>query len=271
MARCVHILEDEESNDDVGPMPMPEKFCRMNGSSWIISQVLTGLTGTTSFVHHDVINFVVVTRMNSIVTTSVDGRQALSCAHVAHTWRFYKRGRNCLRAWQTCKSFRCRSEQNSGTIRLYDGHGDGQPLETGEAASIPHRDQFDCVIYADFVEYWTPDEQFKLPTNVPGLWSFKNQTGLYGFKKLASTPTCITLSSDLLSFVTFSLPEYDLRDQSCDATVLRFRQVPPQGAGGLHTCYMGTENSGVETRQRAGELVTAETHTAVGIVASRAS
>ena len=50
-----------------------------------------------------------------------------------------------------------------------------------------YSDRFDCVISADeggFVEYWRPGEQFELPNNVPGLWSFKTQTDLYEFKKV---------------------------------------------------------------------------------------
>lgn len=80
-----------------------------------------------------------------------------------------------------------------------------------------------------FVEYWRPGEQFELPTNVPGLWSFKSQTDLYEFKKVSpalllsslyplipciqskSTPTCITLSPDSSSFITFSLPDRQIR------------------------------------------------------------
>lgn len=65
---------------------------------------------------------------------------------------------------------------------------------------------------------------------MPGLWSFKSQTDLYEFKKVRlallspsyphsrenpfqskSTPTCITLSPDSSSFVTFSLPDRQIR------------------------------------------------------------
>lgn len=100
-----------------------------------------------------------------------------------------------------------------------------------------YSDRFDCVVSADdggFVEYWRPSEQFELPTNVPGLWSFKSQTDLYEFKKVSprlssrphlwstppdvkfyfqskSTPTCITLSPDSTSFITFSLPDRQIR------------------------------------------------------------
>jgi len=112
------------------------------------------------------------------------------------------------------------SEHNSGTIRLYDGRGDGKPLETVETLHrfpvhlMTYSDRFDCVVSADeggFVEYWRPSEQFELPTNVPGLWSFKSQTDLYEFKKSKSTPTCITHSPDSSSFVTFSLPDRQIR------------------------------------------------------------
>ncbi len=69
------------------------------------------------------------------------------------------------------------------------------------------------------------------PNNMPGLWSFKSQTDLYEFMKVwpmcsshphmlfillmgsfqsKSTPTCIMLSPDLSSFITFSLPDWQI-------------------------------------------------------------
>ncbi|KAI0252452.1 hypothetical protein BJV78DRAFT_1360962 [Lactifluus subvellereus] len=50
---------DDESDDDVGPMPMPEDRYHK------------------SFMHRDVINFVVVTRADFVITTSVDGHLKL--------------------------------------------------------------------------------------------------------------------------------------------------------------------------------------------------
>lgn len=68
-----------------------------------------------------------------------------------------------------------------------------------------------------------------LPKNIPKLWSYKSETDLYEFKKVKifhlhkwnyylipptqskSTPTCITLSPDSSSFVTFSLPDRQIR------------------------------------------------------------
>lgn len=53
-----------------------------------------------------------------------------------------------------------------------------------------YSDKYDTVISADeqgFVEYWTPIEPFELPKNVSRLWSYKTETDLYDFKKVAST------------------------------------------------------------------------------------
>ncbi|THG98823.1 hypothetical protein EW026_g3435 [Hermanssonia centrifuga] len=112
------------------------------------------------------------------------------------------------------------SERSSGVIRLYDGRGNGEPVETiDKLHSSPvhvmtYSDRYDTVISADesgFIEYWRPTEPFELPKNVPGLWSYKSTTDLYEFKKAKSTPTCITLSPDSSSFVTFSLPDRQIR------------------------------------------------------------
>jgi peptidylprolyl isomerase domain and WD repeat-containing protein 1 len=88
------------------------------------------------------------------------------------------------------------------------------------------------------LEYWQPTEPFELPKNLPGLWSYKSATDLYEFKKVCfvlvetlhlltevvfffffffslsqskSTPTCISISPDSTSFVTFSLPDRQIR------------------------------------------------------------
>ncbi|KAI0769008.1 peptidyl-prolyl cis-trans isomerase [Trametes elegans] len=112
------------------------------------------------------------------------------------------------------------SERKTGTIRLYDGRGDGKPLETiAKLHRFPvhimtYSDRYDCVISADeggFIEYWQPLEPFELPKNVHGLWSYKSETDLYEFKKAKSTPTCISLSPDSTHFATFSLPDRQIR------------------------------------------------------------
>ncbi|TFK61387.1 hypothetical protein BDN72DRAFT_965195 [Pluteus cervinus] len=108
----------------------------------------------------------------------------------------------------------------SGTIRLYDGRGGDGPLEIITTIHkfpvhvMAFSDRYNTVISADeggFVEYWTPVEPFVLPKNVSGLWSYKTETDLYEFKKSKSTPTCITLSPDSSAFVTFSLPDRQIR------------------------------------------------------------
>ncbi|KAI0755044.1 peptidyl-prolyl cis-trans isomerase [Daedaleopsis nitida] len=112
------------------------------------------------------------------------------------------------------------SERGTGVIRLYDGRGDGKPLETLDKLHrfpvhiMTYSDRYDCVISADeggFVEYWQPSEPFELPKNVSGLWNFKSETDLYEFKKSRSTPTCIALSPDSSHFATFSLPDRQIR------------------------------------------------------------
>ncbi|KAJ7107293.1 hypothetical protein C8R43DRAFT_204662 [Mycena crocata] len=112
------------------------------------------------------------------------------------------------------------SDAATGVIRLYDGRGGDTPLETIENLHrfpvhvMTYSDRYDTVISADeggFVEYWQPIEPFERPKNVTGLWSYKSETDLYEFKKSKSTPTCITLSPDSSSFVTFSLPDRQIR------------------------------------------------------------
>ncbi|KAJ7250844.1 peptidyl-prolyl cis-trans isomerase [Mycena haematopus] len=112
------------------------------------------------------------------------------------------------------------SDETTGVIRLYDGRGGDTPLQTIDSLHrfpvhvMTYSDRYDTVISADeggFVEYWQPTEPFVLPKNVAGLWSYKSETDLYEFKKSKSTPTCITLSPDSSSFVTFSLPDRQIR------------------------------------------------------------
>ncbi|KAJ7212087.1 hypothetical protein GGX14DRAFT_621669 [Mycena pura] len=112
------------------------------------------------------------------------------------------------------------SDTATGVIRIYDGRGGDTPLETIESLHrfpvhlMTYSDRYDTVISADeggFMEYWRPTEPFELPKNVAGLWSYKSETDLYEFKKSKSTPTCITLSPDSSSFVTFSLPDRQVR------------------------------------------------------------
>ncbi|KAF8895489.1 peptidyl-prolyl cis-trans isomerase [Infundibulicybe gibba] len=112
------------------------------------------------------------------------------------------------------------SDATNGTIRLYDGRGDDSPLETIESLHrfpvhiMTYSDRYDTIISADeggFIEYWQPTEPFGPPKNLPGLWSYQSETDLYEFKKAKSSPTCISLSPDSTQFVTFSLPDRQIR------------------------------------------------------------
>ncbi|KAF8899702.1 peptidyl-prolyl cis-trans isomerase [Mucidula mucida] len=209
--------------------------------------------------HRDTVNFVVVTKTDFIITTSVDGHLKL--------WKKQDNGIEFVKHYRahvtpvisvsasadgqlfatvsddgTAKvfdvvnfdminiinlGFKPRSccwvhrrgqaqgilavaDSTSGVIRLYDGRGANTPLETVENLHrfpvhvMTYSDRHDTVISADqggFIEYWQPIEPFTLPKN----------TDLYEFKKSKSIPTCITLSPDSSSFVTFSLPDRQIR------------------------------------------------------------
>ncbi|KAH9172813.1 hypothetical protein EDB89DRAFT_1905910, partial [Lactarius sanguifluus] len=189
--------EDEESNDDVGPMPMPKgahSQPRHEKKKRKEQLFLDHLPNTDRYhkrvLHHDrdMVNFVVVTWLmppkkqcdstDFITMTSVDGIESVKhCrAHMSPILGISASTDGVLSASvaeEGSESFRlvnfdminmikltlkaccwvhrrgkaqgilavyvlCCSEQNSGTIRLYDGLGDGQPLETGESALIPH-------------------------------------------------------------------------------------------------------------------------------------
>ncbi|KAG5636191.1 hypothetical protein H0H81_008897 [Sphagnurus paluster] len=200
-----------------------------------------------SFMHRDTVNFSVVTKTDFLITTSVDGhlklwkKQDEGIEFVKH----YRAHLNPVLAVSasadgqlfatvaedgTAKVFDVinfgaqalltESDSKTGTIRIYDGRGNDKPMETIETLHrfpvhiMTFSDRYDTVISADeggFVEYWQPIEPFVLPKNVSGMWSYKSETDLYEFKKSKSTPTCITLSPDTSSFVTFSLPDRQVR------------------------------------------------------------
>ncbi|KAI0346034.1 peptidyl-prolyl cis-trans isomerase [Trametopsis cervina] len=279
---------EDESDDDVGPMPMPvdegaggvvkKKRKVLPHEKLYLDHLPSADRYSKSFMHRDVINFVVMTRTEFLITTSVDGHLKL--------WKKQEQGIEFVKHYRahlapvvavsasadgqlfasvaedgsakvfdvinfgasplpshlyminmiklgftpgTCcwvhrrgeaQGLLAISEKSTGVIRLYDGRGDGQPLETIDKLHrapvhiMTYSDRFDTVISADesgFIEYWRPTEPFELPRNVPGLWSYKSTTDLYEFKKSKSIPTCITLSPDSSSFVTFSLPDRQIR------------------------------------------------------------
>ncbi|KAG1751126.1 hypothetical protein EDB19DRAFT_1893208 [Suillus lakei] len=222
-----------------------------------------------SYMHRDFLSFVVVTKTDFIITTSVDGhlkfwkKQDEGIEFVKH-FRAHMSPINGVSASadgqlfasisedgsakvfdvlnfdminmlklgftpQACcwvhrrgqaQGLLAVSEQGTGTIRLYDGRGNDTPLLTIEKLHrfpvhlMAYSDRYDTVISGDengFVEYWQPFEPFEPPNNIPGMWSLKSSTDLYEFKKTKSVPACITLSPDSSSFVTFSLPDRQIR------------------------------------------------------------
>ncbi|KZW01557.1 peptidyl-prolyl cis-trans isomerase [Exidia glandulosa HHB12029] len=112
------------------------------------------------------------------------------------------------------------SEDRTSTIRIYDGRGGDEPLQTipslhrAPVHLMAYTDQYDTVISADesgFLEYWRPVEPYEPPKNVKGLWQLKSQTDLYEFKKARSIPTSITFSPNSSHFSTLSLPDRQVR------------------------------------------------------------
>ncbi|KAH9922857.1 uncharacterized protein BXZ73DRAFT_91570 [Epithele typhae] len=268
----------DDSEDDVGPMPMPadvegrvvkKKRKVLPHEKLYLEHLPSADRYYKSFMHREAINFNVFTRTEFLLTTSIDGHIKL--------WKKQEQGIEFVKHYRahlapvvavsasadgqlfasvaedgSAKVFDvinfdminmlklgytphaccwvhkrgqamgilAISERGSGTIRLYDGRGDGTPLETigklhrSSVHIMTYSDRYNCVVSADeggFVEYWQPLEPFDLPKNVPGLWNYKSETDLYEFKKSKSTPTCITLSPDSSHFVTFSLPDRQIR------------------------------------------------------------
>ncbi|KAF9029820.1 peptidyl-prolyl cis-trans isomerase [Hymenopellis radicata] len=238
----------DDSDDDVGPMPMPA------GDEGGLKKKRKALLGASpeyrpyykSFMHRDTVNFVVVTKTDFIITTSVDGhlklwkKQDNGIEFVKH-YRAHVTPVISVSASADGQLFATVSEDGTAKVSIYDQHyqpwlqttlmllgtskrpgtrGANTPLEIIENLHrfpvhvMTYSDRYDTVISADeggFVEYWQPIEPFTLPKNVPGMWSFKSETDLYEFKKSKSIPTCITLSPDSSSFVTFSLPDRQIR------------------------------------------------------------
>ncbi|KAL5482454.1 CYP15 [Sanghuangporus weigelae] len=272
--------EEEDSDDDIGPMPMPavaaeaqtarKKRKTLPHEKLYLSHLPSSDRYAKSFMHRDVINFVVVTRgTDFVITTSVDGhlklwkKQEVGIEFVKH----YRAHLQQIIGVSACadgtlfasisedgtakvfdvinfdminmiklgfvphaccwvhkkgkaQALLAVSESNSGAIHIYDSRGDEKPLLVVDKVHrspvhlMTYNDRYDTVISADengFVEYWQPFEPFEPPRNVPRMWEYKTSTDLFEFRKAKSTPTCIVLSPDNNSFVTFSLPDRQIR------------------------------------------------------------
>ncbi|WFD38574.1 peptidylprolyl isomerase [Malassezia japonica] len=109
------------------------------------------------------------------------------------------------------------AEENSTSVRFYDGRGDGTPTDTvthmhrQPCHLLAYHEPSDCVVSADvggMVEYWQPTEPYQVP---PGLFSLKSSTDLFEFKKTRSAPTTLTFSHDYSQFVTTSACDRQVR------------------------------------------------------------
>ncbi|CAE6512134.1 unnamed protein product [Rhizoctonia solani] len=263
---------DDDDDDDIGPMPMPEgasaeavakkKRKVLPHERLFLDHLPSADRYSKSFMHRDVLNYVLMTKTGYLITTSVDGhlkfwkKQEQGIEFVKH-YRAHlspiiaatastdgtvvasvaEDGSvkvfdvinfdmiNMLKLDYTPKTacwvhrrgqaqaLLAISDEKSPTIRIYDGRGDGTPLQTipslhrSPVHLMTYTDHFDTVVSADesgFVEYWQPREPYEPPKDVPGMWEFKSSTDLYEFKKTKSVPTSLTFSPNSSHFVTLS-------------------------------------------------------------------
>ncbi|CAE6448309.1 unnamed protein product [Rhizoctonia solani] len=279
VAETTPEVEDDD-DDDIGPMPMQEDGPTQGAAKK--KRKGDADRYSKSFMHRDVLNYVIMTKTGFLITTSVDGhlkfwkKQDQGIEFVKH-YRAHlspivaatastdgtvvaslaEDGSvkifdvinfdmiNMLKLDYTPKAacwvhrrgqaqaLLAISDEKSATIQIYDGRGDGTPLQTitslhrspvhlmtvscSTYSSSTHKsdihtpsqytDHFDTVISADesgFVEYWQPREPYEPPKDIPGMWEFKSSTDLYEFKKTKSVPTSLTFSPNSSHFVTLS-------------------------------------------------------------------
>ncbi|CEL62551.1 peptidylprolyl isomerase domain and WD repeat-containing protein 1 [Rhizoctonia solani AG-1 IB] len=243
VAETTPDVEDDD-DDDIGPMPVPEgasvpgaakkKRKVLPHERLFLDHLPSADRYSKSFMHRDVLNYVIVTKTGFLITTSIDGHLKF--------WKKQDQGIEFVKHFRahlapivaatastdgtvvasvaedgSVKVFDvinfASSDEKSSTIRIYDGRGDGTPLQTISSLHrapvhlMTYTDHFDTVVSADesgFVEYWQPREPYEPPKDVPGMWEFKSNTDLYEFKKTKSIPTSLTFSPNSSHFVTLS-------------------------------------------------------------------
>lgn len=99
------------------------------------------------------------------------------------------------------------SDEESPAIRLYNGRGDAEPIETVDKMHrqpchvLAYNAVYNCVVSADIggmIEYWMPHAPHGLPR---GVFQLKSSTDLFEYKKARSTPLTLTFSDDFEHFV----------------------------------------------------------------------
>ncbi|KAJ1303356.1 hypothetical protein OPQ81_011550 [Rhizoctonia solani] len=235
-APAEHVAEttpevEDGDDDDIGPMPMPEgpsaeeavkkKRKVLPHERLFLDHLPSADRYSKSFMHRDVLNYVIMTKTGFLITTSIDGhlkfwkKQEQGIEFVKH-YRAHlapiiaatastdgtvvasvaEDGSvkvfdvinfdmiNMIKLDYTPKAacwvhrrgqaqaLLAISDEKSSTIRIYDGRGDGTPLQTipslhrSPVHLMTYTDHFDTVISADesgFVEYWQPREPYEPP------------------------------------------------------------------------------------------------------------
>lgn len=110
------------------------------------------------------------------------------------------------------------SDADTPLIYMYDGRGEFTPVYTTSAIHskpvilMKYNELHDCVVSVDqggIIEYWTPNEQFSMPTTVS--WQFKTETDLYEFVKGKSVPVSLEFSPDGSMFATMNMDDRQVR------------------------------------------------------------
>lgn len=110
------------------------------------------------------------------------------------------------------------SEESKPLIHIYDGRGEKEEaihtikgLHRKPVHLMAYNEAYDCVVSADeggMLEYWRPSGDYEKPE---GVFEYKSSTNLFDFKKAKSVPSCLSISPNGRSFVTFSLPDRKIR------------------------------------------------------------
>ncbi|KAG9126634.1 hypothetical protein FRC07_002647 [Ceratobasidium sp. 392] len=243
-------VEEDDDEDDIGPMPVSgddatsgaarKKRKVLPHERLFLDHLPSADRYSKSFMHRDVLNYVIMTKTGFLITTSIDGhlkfwkKQDTGIEFVKHYRAHlspiiavtastdgtvvasaaedgsvkvfdvinfdminmikldYTPKTACWVHRGQAQALLAISDEKSSTIRIYDGRGDGTPLQTipnlhrSPVHLMTYTDRFDTVVSADesgFVEYWQPHEPYEPPKDVPGMWEFKSSTDLYEFKK----------------------------------------------------------------------------------------
>ncbi|KAK9463646.1 uncharacterized protein V1516DRAFT_698232 [Lipomyces oligophaga] len=117
------------------------------------------------------------------------------------------------------------ADQMTSRIFIYDARGESDPLRVlpeihkFPVVTIGFNAVYNCAVSVDnkgLVEYWRPgsstsstDAEYEQPEDLS--FEYKSSTDLYEFRKNKCVPTCLDFSRDGKRFVTWSMPDRQIR------------------------------------------------------------